>query len=375
MKITILTLPLHNNYGGLLQAYALQTILENEGHQVLIYNWSRIETFTLKVLLLSPLKRYLINLRHFKKLKDPFESFKKIYSYRRISQHTQQFIKNRLHTVTVKTYADYLQLPRYDADAIVVGSDQIWRPIYFPYIEVAFLKFAEDWDIKKVAYAASFGVDTWEYSTEQTVACRELIKRFNGIGVREKSAIELCKEFLGVDAQWVLDPTLLLTPSHYRSLYATVDFAITFKNKILCYILDESSEKNGLIDELLKEFRLSVYRFQCKIDDECVPIKKRIQPPVEVWLKGFDEADLVVTDSFHACVFSIIFNTDFYVLENKDRGQSRISSLLEMFGLQNRLISDISHVQKDKKINWEQINEKKSLLSEASLSFLRNSLH
>lgn len=78
-------------------------------------------------------------------------------------------------------------------DALVVGSDQVWRPMYFGDVKDAFLNFASDWPIKRVAYAASFGTDEWEYSDEQTRKCAELIKQFDAVSVREEEARWLCR--------------------------------------------------------------------------------------------------------------------------------------------------------------------------------------
>lgn len=77
-----------------------------------------------------------------------------------------------------------------------------------------------------------------------------------------------------------------------------------------------------------------------KVENKKAPLQERIQPSVEQWLRGFYDAEFVVTDSFHACVFSILFNKPFIAIENEDRGTSRFTSLLSMFGLKDRLITD-----------------------------------
>ena len=97
-------------------------------------------------------------------------------------------------------------------DAFIVGSDQVWRPSYNQHLEQAFLNFTENWkNVKRIAYAASFGVDNWEFTKKQTKECKRLVQKFDFVSVREDTAVNLCKEHLGIEATHVLDPTLLLS--------------------------------------------------------------------------------------------------------------------------------------------------------------------
>ena len=105
-------------------------------------------------------------------------------------------------------------------DAIVVGSDQVWRPKYFKdKIENAFLDFAKSWNIKRIAYAASFGTDEWEYAPKQTKRCGELLKLFDFVSVREMSGINLCATHFDLGAKLEPDPTMLLTTEDYMRLF------------------------------------------------------------------------------------------------------------------------------------------------------------
>ena len=193
MKVAILTLPLHTNYGGILQAYALQTVLEQLGHEVVVLEQEKQpEKMTLKRLLKLYIKRIIKNLIGRKCF--IFYERRKEWEYPIISQHTQKFISEYIHRKII----NFKNLRENDFDAIVVGSDQIWRPCMFPNIENAYLKFTIDWDIKRISYAASLGVDNWEYSPEQTKECRRLIQKFNAIPVREKSSIDLLKKYFNV---------------------------------------------------------------------------------------------------------------------------------------------------------------------------------
>ena len=348
MKIGILTLPLHTNYGGILQAYALQTVLERMGHQVVVFNHKRQFFFPLWKLPLSYAKRILK--KYFLGRKDirVFAEHYQKREYAIISQRTQKFIDTYIHSYYVKSFRS---LSVVDFDAIVVGSDQVWRPKYFTYlfnsnIQNAFLSFARKWNVKRVSYAASFGTDDWEYTIEQTKVCTDLIKFFDLVTVREESAIKLCKDKLGVDALHVLDPTMLLTKDDYIQLFEVANTPKSAGN-LLTYILDETSDKLELINQLSKEKGLIPFSVNSRIGNTHISAEDRIQPSVETWLRGFYDAEFIITDSFHACVFSIIFGKPFVVIGNEERGMARFKSLLKMFGLEKCLISSI----KDYKAN------------------------
>lgn len=351
MKIGILTLPLNTNYGGILQAYALQTILERMGHNVCIIEETR-KPLSMP-LWKAPLvygKRILKNL-----LGHPFPIF---YEYKInhetpiVRQNTDKFINKYIKCKIVDSFYD---LYKNDFDAIVIGSDQIWRPKYFPQIEHAYLDFTEGWNIRRIAYAASFGTDDWEYTMDQTKRCKELIDDFNNISVREISGVYLCLKYFGVNVEFVLDPTMLLSKEDYIQLFRSTNIAKS-KGTLLNYILDESPEKNAIIEKISKEKGLIPFRVNSKVENKKAKLKERIQPPVEQWLRGFYDAKFVVTDSFHACVFSIIFNKPFIAVGNMDRGLSRFESLLTMFGLEERIINVTDAVILSE-IDWDRVNK------------------
>lgn len=328
MKIGILTLPLHSNYGGILQAYALQSILERMGHEVIIVDKdnSRQEDCLHQVYSVLRYIKY-----GFSDSYVPNKTFNKNKALRELN--TRQFINKYIHLYPVKDLAN--NFPK-DVDAIVVGSDQIWRNKYFHLkidsdISNAFLKFAKEWPIKRIAYAASFGTDVWEYTEAETNSCAELINRFDAVSVRELSGVDLCREKLNRgDVTCVLDPTLLLSKDDYIKLAGGITQNAEIHN-LLVYILDETEEKQGLVKRITSERSLvPFYANQ--------PDKSKAQPSVEHWLRGFRDSDFVITDSFHACVFSIIFGKPFIAVGNKNRGLSRFQSLLSMFNMTDHLI-------------------------------------
>lgn len=351
MRIGVLTLPLHTNYGGILQAYALQAVLERMGHEVCLIEKERKP---LRVpLWKAPLtysKRILKNL-----FGSPVPVFFEQKLNREgllIRQNTDCFIHKYIKRYIVEDFPD---LKEDDFDAIVVGSDQIWRTKYMLQIEHAYLDFAEGWDIRRIVYAASFGTDEWEYTPEQTKECNRLLKFFDAVSVREMSGVDLCYKYFGVKAVHVLDPTMLLPAEDYIRQFEIAGVPES-PGTLLCYILDESPEKTALINCIADEKGLVPFRVNSKVDDASAPLEARIQPPVEQWLRGFYDAKFVVTDSFHACVFSILFNKPFIAYGNAKRGMSRFKSLLNGFGLQNRLILSLQEYVGLGDIDWGKIH-------------------
>lgn len=372
MRIGILTLPLHTNYGGILQAYALQTVLERMGHEVHVIEKNRRPlSIPIQNMPFCYGKRIVKNI-----IGRKFPIFYE-QKYNReqpiIRQNTDKFIKKYIH---IAEYDDFSDIKESEYDAIVVGSDQIWRPKYFGLnqIENAYLKFAEGWNIKRIAYAASFGTDEWEYTPKQTDECGKLLRMFDAVSVREDSGVDLCKRYFGVEAQHVLDPTMLLNREDYIKLFEAADTPKS-KGNLLCYILDETEEKKALIKRIADEKGLIPFNVKSQSDDINSPVSERIQPSLEQWLRGFYDAEFVVTDSFHACVFSILFNKPFLAVGNTERGMSRFSSLICMLGLEDKLIMDNHMYKVFTDIDWNKVLSVLITKKNSAITFLSNKLN
>lgn len=335
MKIGIITLQLHANYGGILQAYALQTVLKRAGHEVDIIQTGSCKKIPLWKFPLSYGKRLVLKYLFRKKIRVFFEKW-----YNRtdpsLVRHMKKFVDSHISVRNVRSYND---IREGDYEGFVVGSDQIWRPVYFGKpICHAYLSFAKGWKgIKRVGYAISFGVAKWEYTGLQTKECRKLVRLFDAVSVREDVAVELCKHWLHRNAIHVLDPTMLLTADDYIKMFdGKID--LYSKGELLTYILDESAETENVVRQVSERFGYTPFRANSRYEDIDAPLAERVQPPVEEWLKKIYSAKFIVTDSFHAVVFSILFGKPFIVIGNKDRGLSRINSLLKIFGLERHLL-------------------------------------
>ena len=373
MRLGIYTLPLNYNYGGLLQAYALQTVLERMGHDVTIINrplhqkeaiWKHPREKSKRFF-----RKYILNRKNIRVFQENYEA--KVYPI--VSQNTQKFIGQYLHVITT---SDTSELHEESYDAIVVGSDQIWRRAFHNSRKKcydSFLAFAENWKIKRIAYAASFGVNYWEYNEVDTKRCAELVKSFDAVSVREDAGIDLCYKHLGVKAVHVLDPTMLLQKEDYIRLFEAQGTPQSSGN-LLCYILDETPFATEIINRI--EQRMGLHRFQVnsRADNTWALVEDRVQPSVEQWLRGFYDAEYVVTDSFHACVFSILFGKPFIVIGNQNRGMERFRSLLQMVGMEDRLITREGFVDIILRSNATFAMDKVEILKERSVQYLKDNL-
>ncbi len=370
MKIAILTQPLHTNYGGNLQNFALQKVLKDLGHEPLTIDRHHSVPLRAKLKL-----GYFKRLAFFLLGRGEKPSFKAYFSSKHqvdTRQEISRFINAHI-TKTPRLYSDtQVQQAFKDNkfDAVVVGSDQCWRPMYSPNIYSYFLDFLQNNEhLKKISYAASFGTDEWEYTPEQTKKCKELIQQFDLVTVREKAAVNLVTEKLNKDAEFVLDPTLLLSKEDYIELF--VGKNLPDNKGIYTYILDDSDWKTQVV-ETAKE-TLGLPQFSNQHNKHTVNSEKI--PSIESWIKGFADADFVVTDSFHGTVFSIIFNKPFLSLVNVSRGASRFESILGELDLIQRLVSDFDqqYIEAliEEAIAYDGVNQKLDALRSHSKEVLK----
>ena len=370
MKIAILTLPLHTNYGGILQAYALQTVLERMGHEV-VHLQSKVEYPRLHNPAVMPLVWVKRLYRKYFQGDSALPVFN--HPYKSVRENTDRFISNNLNCRFLAPEEWNEGLAR-EYDAFVVGSDQVWRPNYTSDVTRFFTAFLGHSDICRIAYAASFGVDVNEFSDEQLACGREYLKLFSAISVREESGIRLCKELFDVQACQVLDPTMLLRREDYQRFTST---APQSPGNLMVYVLDRTEEKDAFISGFAEKRGLVPFYANSKTEipwNVDIPIGERKQPPLENWLRGFADAEFVLTDSFHACVFSILFHKPFGVFVNLERGLSRIESLLRPLGLMDRCITD-APVDLDRSIDWKLIDNVLMQKAESSMEFLKQGLN
>ena len=339
MRLAIISLPLHVNYGGILQSYALKKELESMGNEVVVID--RKVKMPFPKWWKAPLiymNRALKSLKGGSDAPEVFREYRCMKEYPVLSRELKPFVDAEIAPLKIDSYKD---IKKGDFDGFVVGSDQVWRPRYFGKIEDAFLEFTRGWDVKRISYAASFGTDSLEFDSETLRICAGLLDCFDAVSVREDSAVTMCDEWLDCDrAVHVLDPVMLVDVADYHKI---ADGAKTCRaeGKIMTYILDPSDNKKAIAALVKSWTGKDIEDFSVNPHDRRIPVDERVVPPLEEWLSGFADADFVVTDSFHGCVLAILFHKPFIAMGNGQRGMARMRSLLEMFGLDQRLVHGI----------------------------------
>lgn len=374
LKIGILTLPIIDNYGGILQAVALYRLLYEQGHKViLIYQAPEAAS---QNLLYKLLKKIL--------LKIPFHNFKNIKANQKlvlerakIIKEFRSFIEQEIYIISKNLYTkkdleDFSKQEKFDA--VIVGSDQVWRKGYIKnsYYKSYFLEFVDSSKTNKIAYAASFGKDHWEGENDiEDIA--KLLQDFKAVSVREASGIDICKKTFDYDnAVHVLDPTMLIGKEFYlNEIIAKYDVSNISESGLVTYVLDEAKEKREIIEFVQKNTELeSVFHlkgFNTSYTTYSVP----------QWLASIAYADFVVTDSFHGMVFAILFEKDFLVIGNRNRGLDRFISLISLLGLESKLVFGVEDLKNKKfdSIDYIRVNEILNNEKKKSLQFLMGALN
>lgn len=375
MKVAILTQPLGHNYGGLLQAYALQVYLKKLGCEVETLDRRTVDAGRISA------KRNLKNIVKLLlgRIKSLPTAKREAWVLRALADFRDKRLAMSQRIASEQAIRTYYRKKNFDA--FVVGSDQVWRPRYSPSILNFYLNFLDDIKspAKRIAYAASFGVDDWEYSEIEAEQCKKLAQKFDAISVRERSAVELCRDNLGVVAQWLVDPTLLLESEDYESLIAESEEGPD-ADYVLSYVLDPVPEKRTIADSVGQAVGVGVFSIKPELSITQVrgkDISKCRYPSVESWLQAFHSASFVVTDSFHGTVFSILFNKPFIAIGNSARGMARFESLLSQFGLSERLVESAEDVTPELvhcQIEWDTVNDKRKALAAVGREFLKTNI-
>lgn len=345
MNIGILTHHFGINYGGILQCYALCTFLRRMGHNPVVivrepdWNWK------------TPLRICLdkLGLLRFVERTDRVDGSK----LRPFVQH------NFVCTTPIRARAKMLQVcADYDLQAVVVGSDQVWRR---EFIEKWGLEYFLDFvpsGVRKLAYAASIGVNRWDYGADDSKRIVQLLATYKAVSVREDEAATLIADALNFKAEVMPDPTLLLTADDYRSLFDNRRLVAEPYTFVYWLNPDESSLRPILAQheaEGRKVVRIGLHQ-------------QEALPGIEDWLAFMAHAESVVTDSFHGIVFALIFGRPLHICCNKAGGFGRISSLLNLLGCPELLDSP------NATIDTQRVCSNINALRDKALDFLQRGL-
>ena len=350
LKIGILTFWWSNdNYGQLLQCYALQKYLRDAGYEAFLIRYIKNNdvpktSLIIRILKgLNPIRLY----KHFEYIVNLKKSIKEEKKYNR---HFDDFRKNYI-VQSEKIYTSYEQLKENppEADIYIVGSDQVWNLNFSnrlsevkKLIHAYFLDFGNP-SVKRMSYAASWSRN--DLTSEIAEEIRPLLKKFNYVSVREKNGIELCKKCGYDKAEFRCDPTLLNDASCYRNLYKNNISAKQNKKYIFVYRLSNPCDFDIA----------SIYKWAAERNLEVIYVPgnnfydkyKKTFATIEDWLYLIDNAEYVITNSFHCCVFSLLFKKKFAVVPltgNLKGMNTRLDTLFKRFNIEPRWIlkSDLS---------------------------------
>lgn len=347
MKIGIITYWItRSNYGTVLQNYALQTFLRSFG----------FETFLIRTdipLGCSRLYYYksLLQKNGFFSLACYFKSRLFCKIARKISSENKNddkrnfpdFVNKNFNPTKIFRSLSELESDCPMADIYISGSDQVWNTYGENYntvseqIKAYLLSFVPD-SAKKISCAASFGKSSLAVEFESLF--KKELSRFDFISCREKSGVEICKRLGFENAVLQQDPTMILSSDEYKKIASKS--LVPKKPYILLYLLgNDTNFSTRRLKQFAKLKNLEVVYVPAN-EAQKINFYKKTFPTVEEWLGLYENASAVVTNSFHGTVFSLIFNKPFLSVHQTGKFEDqnvRIDSLLEDFGLKNRIFS------------------------------------
>ncbi len=375
MRIGIITLVKVNNYGAELQAFATQHVLQEKGYDAEIIDYLYFtnprhkKTKGSKPSFKMPLKVRLVAmfypwLRRYKRLKQ-----KRDYLKRREKRFADFHLKNTKFSAEYRTI-ESLKSSALDYDAYIVGSDQVWNPNNYTSLDPYFLLFAPHGK-KKISFASSFGVSKLPVHTLDYY--RAALLNLDAISVREEDAVQMVEMVSGKKAQWVLDPTLLMTREEWNKYSESVPgLPDCF---VLIYEVTPCAYVKLLALNVAEELGCHVVRINCDAsrqeEDEDVINIMDAGPGEFVWL--FNKARVVVTNSFHGTAFSLIMKKDFFVVApSRKKNNSRQMSLLRLVGLENHLLIEGATIPKlsDYEINYNDVEPLINVARNKSFKYL-----
>lgn len=378
MKIGILTFwNSPDNYGQILQCYALQKHLRNQGHDAYLIRYAPkaigIRAKLRRALSPAVLWAYLKS-RKAARASSAFQG-----------EHPRRF-PEFLETHVKMSAAIYHSLSELkndapDADAYIVGSDQVWNPGIGlnDFGKAWFLEFGNE-HVKRISYAASFGMKTMSDEYESFFA--PFLKKFTAVSVRESEGVGFCRRMGRGDAIHVCDPTLLLNREDYLNLLPEqAESSSPRKRSLVCYMLGHACAfPQEAVDDFVKKNDLNVRYVPAQGAEKLNYYSQFETPSVQEWLGLYRDAEYVVTNSFHGTVFAVIMHKKFIALPlagKSGKMNGRLENLLKILGLEKRLFSrDPEHFPAAlrQEIDWADVDARKTRVREQAAAFLKNAL-
>lgn len=361
---TVKTITCHDVYnaGASLQAYALQTYLETQGYDAEIINY-KPEYLT---------RHYRLNVVSNPKYDKPI--VRQLYLAAKLrrrmkarkSRKKAEFdvFREKYLKLTKQTFCTNNDLKKgnIQADAFIAGSDQIWNPVFETGKDPSFfLDFVTSG--KKISYAASFAVK--EIPSEFQDVVRERLNTFDSISVREKSGVKILND-MGLEGKLVCDPVFLLPEETWTAMCNGSSYSEKYA---FVYDFDNSGLIRDLVQAVSEEKQLKIVSyFHREYADYCCE-----SGPL-TFLQNIQNADLIISNSFHATAFALIFHKEFYAVGRREPINSRMYDLLDDVGLQDRYLESAADWKNATAIDWDKVERLLKDKIDFSKEFLKNSL-
>lgn len=369
-KIGIITYHSAYNFGSVLQAYATQKVVESMGFSTDILNYRMKSQYQYYSMLHTRqgIKSFLKDMLHFPQIPQYMLRKKRFGKFIREMNLTEEFREPE----DAKLYAE-----RYDT--FISGSDQIWNKhsnelisVDWKYMDPYLLTFTER---KKVSYASS----VVNMTKEELQHISDKIQKFDAVSFREKQSCEILHETAGIESEAVLDPTLLLGKDSWEAVSGELPEKLRGRKFVLYYALEGVKKTKAVMSKLR--------RFTEERGCELVMITplsyaaggKRVHSMIEAGPKEFlalvQNAELVLTNSYHGTLFALNLGTDFYTLREPASKDNRVISILSLLGLNNRIITSLDEVPSGfQKIDFAVAWEKKNVYREKSIKYLQKAI-
>lgn len=335
MNVKVITRHGPSNYGSLLQSIATLRIVEQLGHECTIIDYQRKDERGLNMV--------LTQLSQKSGFTNPLKKIAYVaarYPIEKLAQSRFDCMRHKYLNLTPRC-SNHQDLEQLDADIFLTGSDQVWGPTMCGIYDTAyFLQFIPK-KAKRFAFAASFGKTMFDEQTED--AYKQMLSTYNGIAVRESSAVKLMEKWgLNNCFGQVLDPTLLLDTTEWARLMISDDIQNKYEGKkyILVYQIHNDPKLSQYANELAAKIGLTLIRVNPFMHQRFRGGRFINCPDASEFLSLFKNATYIVTDSFHGTCFSINFNKQFIeILPNNATG-TRNMSILTLTGLSGRIVTD-----------------------------------
>ena len=362
-KVEIITFHSAHNYGAMLQVYALEKILEKMKNEVKIINYRNPNIDkSYKVIkitkgnIVKKLKSIASNVVYFNKNYTRYKNF-------------NNFMNNELNLTIPYESENYLKQNPPQADIYITGSDQVWNKSITKNLEDSYtLNFGQA-NVKRISYAASIGNSNIE--KEDRKEYKEKLSKIDYISVREETAKKALSQIINKPIEVVLDPTLLMTKEQWNEKIENINKS---KEKyILAYVVEKNEEYLKIVNYLSNKTGLKVIHFGKRNRGYQNILENAYSKGPFEFISLIKNAEYVVATSFHATVFSIIYNKKFFIVPHLKTG-SRVTNLLDKLGIENRVYNkfeDFKKIDYTFETNYNKVEEKIEQEREKSINFLK----